>query len=235
MNIDCFLKRYTSLLFKEDGDAVFETLKILTNGTTSIRIAKLLNFAVSQMEGDECYVEVGTFTGGTLVSACYRTGKVCIGIDPYDKEYLWKMCAANAPTVKDAAHRNIETFCTSAKIIEKDFKEVTPEEIGHPIGVAFIDGAHMKEPVLQNLEWLHPQLADNAVIIFDDVAFVGVFQALFSWLSAHADHYELLTFVKPFFQDDKYLYGLQDRLLNQGIAILQVHKKEAGVPWVEEH
>lgn len=83
MNMDCFLKRYCNILLNDENDALFQSFKVLVGGTTSHRIAKLINFAVSQMGHDECYVETGVFTGGTLISAFWANGRTCIGIDSY--------------------------------------------------------------------------------------------------------------------------------------------------------
>ena len=220
MNMDCFLKRYTSFLMKDEGDSLFESFKFILGGTTSPRIGKLLNFAVSQMGHDECYVETGVFTGGTLIPASWNNGRVCIGIDPYEgmiesSDYLF---------IKEQAQRNMKTMSPNSKLIEKDFRNVTKEEIGMPIAVSFIDAMHNFNGVYDNLSWLHPLLADHAVIVFDDINFLEVSQAIAQWLKEHGETYDLTAYIKPFYKDENYISSISDRFLNNGICILRYHK-----------
>lgn len=223
MNMDYFMKRYTCVLMNEKDDHTFETLKIITGGTTSPRIAKLLNFAVSQMDKDETYVEVGVFAGTTLISAAHVNRKRCIGIDNYDMEYM-KGMGCDPKTVRDRCVYNINVTNCGAQLIEKDFRNVTKEDICYPIAVSFIDGTHNFESVMENLKWLEPMLADEAVIVFDDVNYLDVSRAIFSWLHQNPEHWDMLSYVKPFFYNDKNTHSVQDRFLNNGVAILHYHK-----------
>lgn len=222
MNMDCFLKRFTGILLNDSGDHVFETLKILTGGTTSPRIAKLLNFAVSQMGNDEAYVEVGVFSGATLCSASYMNKKKCVGIDKYDPEEI-KSMGADPVQVRDRCLYNIGCLAIGTTLIEKDFREVTKEKIGSPVAVSFIDGKHDYIDVTKNLEWLDPILADDAILVFDDVNFAEVSRAILDWIADHGT-YDLITYIKPFYQDDRYMSSIPDRFLNNGVAVIRYHR-----------
>lgn len=232
MNVDFFMKRFADILMHSAHDDTFETLKLLTGGTTSPRIAKLLNFAVSQMASDECYIEVGVFMGGTLCSAAYANGKSCIGIDKYDREEIKTMFHMDATMVRDRCLHNITSICPGVQLIEKDFRLVAREEIGYPVAVSFIDGAHLRKDVLENLAWLEPFLADEAILVFDDINYWGVTKAIFDWSSEHSENYDLIAYVKPHFSDDNNTYSLTDRFLNNGVCILRYHKDPRSVKWV---
>lgn len=223
MNLDCFMKRFCDVLMNSAHDDTFETLKILTGGTTSTRIAKLLNFAVSQMDKDETYVEVGVFAGTTLISAAHVNGKRCIGIDNYNPEYM-KGMGCIPQVVRDRCVHNINSTNCGAILIEKDFREVTKEDICYPVAVSFVDGTHNFESVMDNLKWLEPMLADEAIIVFDDVNYAEVSQSIFVWLHTHPETWDMLAYVKPFFFNDKNVSSVQDRFLNNGVCILHYHK-----------
>lgn len=223
MNMDCFMKRFSDVLLNDKDDHTFETLKILTGGTTSPRIAKLLNFAVSQMDKKETYVEVGVFAGTTLVSAAHANMKTCIGIDNYDPEEH-KSMGCDPKVVRDRCLHNINSTNCGATLIEKDFRQVTKEEIAYPIAVSFIDGKHDFTSVMENLQWLEPMLADEAIIIFDDVNYLEVTQAIFTWLVSHLDTWNMVGYVKPFFFNDKYVMSVRERFLNNGVCILNYHR-----------
>lgn len=224
MNLDCFLKRFSDILLNGQGDDIFNTLKVLTGGTTSARIGKLLNFAVSQMDEKECYVEVGVFTGSTLCAANYMTERECVGIDSYDEKNTNTMATIPASQLRDRCLYNINGLTHKTRLIEKDFRNVAKDEIPHPVAVSFIDGKHDYEDVTENLKWLEPLLSDHAVIVFDDVNYSGVTKAIKSWMVDHGDNYDLLAYVKPFYGDSLYTFSLADRFLNNGVCILRYHR-----------
>lgn len=232
MNIDCFQKRFADVLMNDKNDHIFETLKIITGGTTSPRIGKLLNFAVSQMGNDECYLEVGVFNGTTLCQAGYVSGKKCIGIDKYDPQEIKDMCGLEASKVRDRCLYNIHNLAPWASLIEKDFRNVTKEEVGVPVAVSFIDGKHDFEDVTKNLEWLEPFLADEAILVFDDVNYEGVTRAISSWVAAHPDTYDLMAYMKPFYSSEAYNWSINERFLNNGFCILRYHKSPTAVQWI---
>lgn len=217
------MKRYADVLMNSKDDHTFETLKILTGGTTSPRIAKLLNFAVSQMDEKETYVEVGVFSGTTLISAAHVNGKHCLGIDKYDKEEIERM-GADPEVVKARCLHNISATQCGATLIEKDFREVTKEEVAYPVAVSFIDGKHDFKDVYENLGWLEPLLADDAVVVFDDVNYLEVTQAIFQWITERPTRWDMLAYVRPFFFDSRYISSVRERFLNNGVCILVYHK-----------
>lgn len=231
--MDCFLKRFSTVLCDDKDDAIFDTLKMVVGGTTSARIAKLLNFAVSQMADSECYLEVGVFTGGTLCSANHLNVKTCIGIDNYDAFEIGKMSVISPSQVRDRCLYNINSIGQlGTRLIEKDFRDVTAKEIGKPVAVSFIDGKHYYKDVLENLEWLHPLLADNAVILFDDVNYLDVSTAILDWVADHRDTYDLTSYIKPFYQDGRHMSSLTERFLNNGLCVLRYHKDPAYGAWI---
>lgn len=223
MNIDCFLKRYTRVLLSSDGDAMFEAFKIWVGGTTSSKIAKLLNFAVSQMDKGECYVETGVFTGTTLISAHWANGKPCVGIDSYS-ENLKEASVLPAATVKELARQNIARLASESKLIEKDFRDVKADEIPGKIAVAFIDALHTEKEVTDNLLWLEPMLAPTALIFFDDSNHEGVYKAIFKWLEMRPETTHLLCHIQPNYKDSSYMSSVEDRVLNNGFSIILHHK-----------
>lgn len=232
MNIDAFMKRFATVLLNDKDDHVFETIKTITGGTTSSRICKLLNFAVSQMSDDECYVEVGVFNGTSLCSAGHVSGKTCIGIDKYDPTYIAQMCGLDSQVVRDRCLHNIRSMTPWASLIEKDFRTVTKEDIAKPVAVSFIDGKHDFGDVNENLNWLEPLLSDEAIIIFDDVNYEGVTRAISNWVASHSTTYDLVAYVKPFYLDNNYSWSISERFLNNGVCILRYHKDPLAVKWI---
>lgn len=213
MKINQFLTRYADVLMNDTNDHTFEMLKFLTGGTTGSRIAKLLNFAVSCLNEEECYLEVGVFNGYTLVSANYQNFKRCIGVDNFTQIF-----GLDPEAVKAKCRQNLMMYANDCLLIEADFREVTPEVVEKPIGVHFVDGDHSYEAVRAGMKWVKPMLASDAVILFDDAGYKGVSQAILE--CAQEPGFELMFLQKPLYVGDA-VYPVGDRVLHQGLAMLR--------------
>ncbi len=224
MNMDCFMKRFLEVLMNDQTDHEFISIKMLTGGTTSHRIGKLLNFAVSQMNEAECYLEVGVFLGATICSAAHANNRECIGIDKYDPQMLGLMSHLPASHIRDRCLHNTKQFSSHIKLIEKDFREVTKAEIPMPVAVSFIDGEHSYKDVRDNIAWLEPFLANHAIVVFDDVNWHEVETAVQEVIATRKDSFDLVFYAKPIFNNSDYTWTLEERFLNNGMCILRYHR-----------
>ncbi len=217
MNINNFLTRFSDVLLNDKDDPTFETLKLLTAGTTGSRIAKLINFAVSCMEESECYLEVGVFTGYTLISANYQNNRQCIGIDSFQPDQVFSI---KPDDVRSKCKFNLMNYTTNALLIDGDFRNVPPEQITKPVGVHFIDGDHNYNAVMEGLEWVKPMLAKDAIVIFDDVCYPDISKAIIETIWEEPDNFEPVFFHKPLYVAGSF-YPVGDRVLHMGLAILR--------------
>ena len=213
MKINQFLSRYADVLMNDTNDHTFENLKFLTGGTTSARIAKVLNFAVSCLDDSECYLEVGVFNGHTLISANYQNFKRCIGVDNFSQIF-----GLDPEAVKAKCKHNLMMYSNDVLLIESDYKQVTPEVVGKPIGVHFVDGDHSYQAVKEGIEWVKPLLSKDAVILFDDAGYKEVSRAILE--VAQEPEFELMFLQKPLFVGDT-VYPVGDHVLHQGLAMLR--------------
>ena len=153
---------------------------MMTTGLSSAKLGHLLSRAVSLMPAHNCYVEVGTFTGYTLLAAAIRNPhKQCLGIDSFRPDFY----AGKVESVKRRIELNLGHFSVlNARVINADFKDVV--KFDHPIGVHLIDGEHTAQAVLGGLEWAEEHLADHALIFLDDISFGDVYEGVEAWLSS---------------------------------------------------
>lgn len=197
------------------GDHVYSSMRFMTGGLTSYRTAKLLNYSASILDDDECYLEIGVFTGYTLMAAHYYNAKVCIGIDHFNSFGI------DPEVVKNQCKKNIEYMSRSQNqgvlVIDSDFKDVTKEMIGRSIGALFVDGGHSYEETRDQVDWATPLLSDQAVILFDDLCFAGVKQAVDEIMKRPG--HELLFYAKPYYVGEGF-YTDRDRVLNTGLAVV---------------
>ena len=147
----------------------------------------LANLAASLLEPDECYVELGTFKGASLVSAMLgNEGKEFVAIDSF----------ALAGGSRALLETNLRMFGVEPpEILEGDVFELLHGGAldGRRIGVAYWDLLHAYDPILTGLALLEPHLAPGALVIVDDSDWVEVDRALADYLAAQPRARRLVT------------------------------------------
>lgn len=219
MDSTTFLQGYTQILCADTRDATFEALRFKYGGMASARTAKLLNFAVQCMDENESYVEIGTHTGYTLISAGYETTARLVGIDDFR---LARNIGGKIVNPLDTLKENLAaTEGIQVSIYVNDFRKISLQEdldAGRRIGVFFIDADHTYTDVLDSFKWAEPYLARYAIIVLDDVRIDGVTEAMRDWLKDHKQ-YEEIFYCKTF--KEKYMGRIGDSFFHNGIAIVR--------------
>lgn len=190
MNIDSFMLSYPPLICTDYGEAEFASIRTLCPGLSSPKLGKILNFAGRFLYPGEIYLEIGTFTGYTLIAASHHNSRCEFwGID--NMRLLGEKTTQDKQDwVRNRLKTNLDHFkYGNHKFIEADYKNVTlPAD--KKIGVFLIDGHHTKEEVLENFTWAHGKLADEALIAIDDITQWGVGEGVDAWVQDHQDEYK---------------------------------------------
>jgi hypothetical protein len=136
----------------------------------------LLNLAASMLNPDECYVEVGTYHGTSLVGAM---------IGNEDREFV----AIDNFTMGDGSRERLEANLSrygldGATIIEGDaFVLVPAGALGNRrVAVYYYDNGHTYERQLDGLRMIEPWLAERALLIVDDTDWPEVERATRAYL-----------------------------------------------------
>lgn len=222
MNVSAFLQGYTRVLATSFQDGPFESLRLQVHGMSSPRTAKLLNFAAQHLGPKEYYLEIGTFTGYTLLSAKFETSVRSIAIDNFAL-YLYVNGKAVPPfeQLKENIHRFGSGF---TNVLAQDFRQVDLQaelDQGRKAGVFFIDAEHTAKDVTDSFAWAERYLADEAIIVLDDTNAVGVTEAMREWLKDHPN-YEEVFYCKT--APGKCEGTQMDWLFHNGIAIVRYHR-----------
>lgn len=132
-------------------------------GLSTPNVLAVLNLAASLLEEDECYVEVGTYRGLTLVGASLGQEATFYGVDNFSewggdeatcRKYLAEQgCGPNVHLVVGDAWRVLAS---------PPWKE--------RIGVFFYDGRHRGRDQLRAFVAARRLLADRALVIIDDAS-----------------------------------------------------------------
>jgi predicted O-methyltransferase YrrM len=197
MDLKRFKENLVSLLLTPSGDNPFAALRIITHGMSGVRTAKILNFAAKCMAPGEFYLEVGTFSGYTLISAGYQLNALCIGVDDLSMNELVKPESKEngKKCVRALLDKNLGEYGTpNTRFVESSFKTVDLSENSRgKLSVLFIDGDHTREEVKATLEKFAPSFSPNAVIVFDDVQFGGISTYIAELMSGN--EFEMLAYL----------------------------------------
>lgn len=190
MDLVNFMMSYPSLICTDYGEAEFASIRTLCPGLSSPKLGKILNFAGRHLENGEIYLEIGTFTGYTLISASHHnTNRQFWGID--NMRLLGdKTSKEKQDWVRNRLKINLDHFkYGNHHFIEDDYRNVNlaPDK---KIGVFLIDGHHTKDEVIENFSWAESRLADNALILIDDISAWGVGDGVDEWVKSHSDEYK---------------------------------------------
>ena len=130
----------------------------------SVKKQKLLNIAFACVDPGECYVEVGTYTGKSLISAMLNNEPSTV----YACDNFSEFQETNSLSV---LRQNLEHYELSEGVTfyNGDFNEqIHVANISEPIGVYFFDGPHDEESQYQGVRVPEDLLADEALVIVDD-------------------------------------------------------------------
>jgi hypothetical protein len=150
----------------------FESAQPLVDveGLSSARVCNFLNRLVARLDPGECYLEVGTWKGRTLISAALgNAGRLCVGCDRFK---WWGRFTGPGVLARRALHRNVDRHrAGSAEIrfFDMPFERLfAGPHVPTPVGVYFYDGDHSHGGTTAGVIRASPWLGERAVILLDD-------------------------------------------------------------------
>jgi predicted O-methyltransferase YrrM len=188
-------------------------------GMTSVKKQKLLNIAFGLLPEDECYVEIGTYQGKSLISAMKnnppRPVYACDNFSEFAVSRPKQVLMANL--ARHGLAKNVVFY-------QGNFNQfLASNTIKQRIGVYFYDGAHDLKSQYDAIANAEHRLADEALVIVDDWRF-----------GRDSDSYAEAGTRKAIAQSKnqwRILYALPARyngdhaLWWNGVAILAFHRK----------
>ena len=132
-------------------------------GMLSIRKQRLLNMAFDLLPENECYFEVGTYQGKSLLSAMLG--------NPPRKVYAADDFSLFDVNTLAITLGNLEKYQLREQVtfFDCDFRNVlTRQHIPEPVGLYFYDGAHDEQSQYDGIHLVEHLLADEALVLVDD-------------------------------------------------------------------
>jgi predicted O-methyltransferase YrrM len=150
-------------------------------------VLALLNLAASLLAPGESYVEVGTYYGASLIGAMRGNDGDFVAIDRFKFGPL-EVNGVELPAASRAGlEANLREFeAAHATILEGDaFDVLEGGALGdRRVGVYYYDGAHAYDSQLRGLRAVEPWLADEALVVVDDLDWEDVGRATRDYLEA---------------------------------------------------
>ena len=183
MNIEAFRTLFEQTFPEEERDAPSPVLEqaftrsffdpcFFVPGMTAVKNQHLLKLAFSFIAESECYLEVGTWQGKTLISALLsNVPRKAYACDDFSEFTHDKRVS------RDALFSHLRLFNLEGKVTfyNDDFRNVlNRDHIAEPVGVYFYDGGHTVRDHVDAIAFAEPILADRALVIIDDWNFEDV-------------------------------------------------------------
>jgi len=179
-------------------------------GKTAPKIQRLLQLAVRCLPPEECYFEVGTFQGKTLISAAlFNEDKHLVACDDFSE------FQEDPDKALRILRQNIRAHCPPHQRIDfhrADFRRLLREgRLPKPIGCYFNDGAHDYTSQYEGLTEVEEHLADEALVLVDDWRFAPdsrsqARQATLDAISGSSRSWELVYELPARFNGDRAMW-----------------------------
>ena len=157
-------------------------------GMTTPSTMHLLNLAVRHLDANECYLEVGTWRGATLIGALlgndYKHG-IAIDDDSMDEHN------GDERSSREVWHENTERFNMGHRVIYEDgsVPAVFNTMDDWNVGVYFFDGdKSTEEAAYAGIAGALPFLAHNALIVLDDANEMNIRMAAHQLCTKYPTH-----------------------------------------------
>jgi hypothetical protein len=138
----------------------------LVPGFTSVKFQHALRLAYSFLPQDECYLEIGSLQGKTLISALLnnapRKTYACDNFSEFTEDP-----GLSAQRLRD----NLRMYGLADRVVfyDADFRNIMDREhVPEPAGLYLYDAAHTEEMQFLGIQLAEPLLADEALVIVDD-------------------------------------------------------------------
>lgn len=163
------------------------------------RVYAILNAIVSCMDPEEFYLEVGTYQGGSLISALLGNTARAIGVDSFEE--------FTQTNNFDLTRSNLDRFGIGdrATLVNANFRSFFASfAMKHDrIGVYYYDGAHGYEVQLAGMEAAWQFLSPGALIVVDDFSYPEVQLAVNQFIANHINDIKPLFVFDPIHSTDE--------------------------------
>jgi predicted O-methyltransferase YrrM len=169
-------------------DAMFADVIAKMHCMSRARVYAVIHAIVSCMDEGETYLEIGTYQGGSLISALLGNQARAIGVDNFAE--------FNTTNNFEQTQGNLVKFGVADRVELKnmsyaDFFAGVPADF--KAQVFYYDGQHDYEGQLAGMEAGWPHLQPGSIVLVDDFLYPEVNRAINKFIANHIDHIKILV------------------------------------------
>lgn len=180
MNVEGFVKWINAGSFEQPSAGIVRVCKEVS-GFSAPYLAAILSKAVSYMDEDEIYLEIGSLFGRTLIGTLIDNPDAkAVAVDNFCK-FNGSFEALDANLSKFKVREQIRFY----EMSDDEFFESVMPDIEERIGVYFYDGDHNTDAGFRNLCAVTPYLPEEAIIIMDDFSSHGVWRSVQAFMNEY--------------------------------------------------
>jgi len=149
-------------------------------GMTTPTILGIINAAVSCMEGDEIYLEIGCFQGASVIGALVGNDKRAVAVDNF--------CEFTETNSNEKLIENLRAYGMEERVAfyPQDFRQFFKHnKVPMKVGVYYYDGAHDYASEYEGLLAGLPYLVDGGLILVDDINWGDPTHALRDFINSY--------------------------------------------------
>ena len=211
MRVDALIDQLNTGVYEQPSDNI-KSVNRKVIGFSAPCLMAVLSLAVSHMEDDELYLEIGTHYGRTLIGAMVdNPTKRAVAVDNFS-EFA-------SDTIETDLHNNLVRFGISNRVtfFNEDCQHFLSRrtEYHDRVGVFFYDGNHNTDQGYVALFNAISFLRRNSVIVIDDISGEGI------WAT-------LALFIKDFWPQTRMLFFMSttnwpfpNARWHNGVAVLE--------------
>jgi predicted O-methyltransferase YrrM len=159
------------------------------------RFRAMMNALVRCMEGDEVYLEIGSYQGGSMIGALLNNDKRAYAVEDFREFYGDPIVDNTRATLEN----NLRAFGVFERVTlyETDFHAFFDCVTIPPVGLYYYDAQHATKDTLEGFELGFPHVVKGGFIIADDIAWDMVSLALNQFIGAHPAELKIVFAATP--------------------------------------
>jgi predicted O-methyltransferase YrrM len=152
-------------------------------GMSTEHALTVLDLAVAGLGAGECYLEVGSYRGRSVVGAMlHHPGRQAIAVESFAE------FGVDPDRTRAEVESTLREFGVADRVrlvVGDAFRGLDRSAVPEPVGVYFYDGAHSRVAHYLGLALAEPLLAERALVIVDDWSWPQVRSATEAYLDRH--------------------------------------------------
>jgi predicted O-methyltransferase YrrM len=175
-------------------------------GMSTEHALTVLDLAVGHLDPGECYLEVGSYRGRSLVGAMMaHPGRRAVAVESFAE---FGVDATASRREVDATLRQFGVADQVDLKVGDAFSLLRPGLAPQPVGAYFYDGAHSRVAQYLGLALAEPLLADEAVVVIDDFSWPQVRSSTLAYLRRHLGYEVVAEMPAEHDFDERWCNGL---------------------------